>query len=154
VIELLKESALFGGCTPEQLANVAARCTRCSSPAGASIFEALAPAEYLYVVEHGAVELRFTLTCYGASQQVTVDRKLRGDLLGWSSLVGSHAFTLSAIATRDATLLRIRSADLDELFADDHFGHVVMRRLAGIVAQRFDVMQQMLIDLVQERVVR
>jgi CRP-like cAMP-binding protein len=153
MIELLRESSLFRGCTPAELADVAARCTRREYPAGTPIFEAHAPAEHVYVVEHGAVELGFPLQCYGATQQITVDRKLRGDVLGWSALVAAHGFSLSATAMWDTTLLQIRSADLDQLFADDHFGHVVMRRLAEIIAQRFTVMQQMFIDMLQDGVV-
>lgn len=153
MVGLLERSALFGGCTREQLEAVAARCTKCVYAAGARIFEAHASAEHLYVVEHGAVELHFTLHCYGATQEIAVDRKLPGDVVGWSSLLPGRTFTLSATAARDATLLRIRSIDLDALLADDRFGHVVMRRLAEIIAQRFGVLQAMLIDIVQERVV-
>jgi len=154
MIELLKESSLFGGCTPEQLEKVAALCERCTYPAGASICEAAAPADHLHVIERGIVELSFTLTCYGATQQITTDRMGRGDVVGWSSFTTAGTFTLSATASSDVTLLRILTADLDELFADSHFGHVVMRSLAGIIAQRFTIMQRMLIDMLQDRVVR
>jgi CRP-like cAMP-binding protein len=154
MIELLEESTLFGGCTREHLETVAACCMRRSYPARATIFEAHTPADSLYVVERGAVELHVGLHCYGATQELTVDRKLRGDVVGWSSLLAAHTFTLSATAVRDTTLVRIRTADLDELFTDDRFGHVVMRRLAEIIAQRFDVMQRMLIDMLQDRIAR
>lgn len=153
MIELLRESTLFGGCTPAQLEAVAARCTRHAYPAGTSIFEAQTPADHLYVVERGPVELHFTLTCYGATQQIAVDRKLRGDVVGWSALVAPRVYSLSAAAMHDATLLRIGRDDLDTLLVDSHFGQVVMSRLAEIIAQRFNVMQQMLIDMVQDRVV-
>jgi CRP-like cAMP-binding protein len=153
MIELLRESTLFGECTPAQLEAVAARCTRCEYATGAVIFEAHAPADHLYIVERGPVELHFALTCYGATQQIAVDRKLRGDVVGWSALVAPRRYALSAAAMHDATLLRIRSADLDALFADHHLGHMVMSHLAEIIAQRFNVMQQILIDMVQDRVV-
>jgi CRP-like cAMP-binding protein len=152
--ELLRESMLFGRCTPEQLAAVAARCRRRTYAAGSMIIEANTSADRFYVVEEGSIDLHFTLTCYGATQEVTVDRKLRGDVFGWSSLLASRTFTLSATATRESTLLEIHSAEIDELFANHHFGHVVMRALAEIIGQRFNVMQQMLIDMLQDRVVR
>lgn len=150
--ELLRDSTLFGKCTPAQIDAVAERCTRRSHAAGEVIFDANAPAEHLYVVESGLIELHFPLDCHGATQQFTVDRKLRGDVLGWSSLLESRSYSLSATAMRETVLLRIRSADLDDLFADDHFGHVVMRRLAETIAQRFNVMQQLIVDLVQDRI--
>lgn len=154
MIELLEESALFSGCTPAQLEAVAVCCKRLAYQSGAIIFEAQAPAEHLYVVERGPIELHFPLTCYGVAQQVTVDRKLRGDVLGWSSLVADRRYTLSATAMGEASLLRIRSAELEALFENHDFGQVVMRRLADIIAQRFNVLQQMLIDMLQDRVVR
>lgn len=154
MIELLEESALFGGCTPPQLEAIAACCERLAYQAGAIVFEAQAPAEHLYVVERGPIELHFPLTCYGVAQQVTVDRKLRGDVLGWSSLVAGRRYTLSATAMGEATLLRIRGDRLEALFEDHDFGYTVTRRLADIIGQRFNVMQQMLIDMLQDRVVR
>ena len=153
MIEFLAQSALFGGCTLQQLDAVAKRCERRAFEAGTVVFAAQTPAEHLYVVERGSIELHFPLVCYGATQEVTVDRKLRGDALGWSSLVGGHTYTLSATATSEAALLRIRCDDLESLFVDRQFGYVVMRRLAEVIAQRFSVLEQMFIEMLQDRVV-
>jgi len=42
--------------------------------------------------------------------------------------MAARTFTLSAVATRDATVLRIPSAALVALCEDHHFGHVVMQQ--------------------------
>jgi CRP-like cAMP-binding protein len=149
---LLKECSLFQGCTAQELDKVAAACDTKAVAAGEVVLEAESPAEHLYVVSEGSVELRFTVTHYVASEEIPIDRMLRGDVLGWSAVVAPHTFTLSAVAVKDSQLLRISSSDIKRWCAeDDHFGHVLMRNLADIIGQRFNMVQRMLIDVIQDR---
>lgn len=151
MLELLRKSELFKDCTAQEIEKVAAACESKTFKAGETVIEAQSAANTLYIVDEGCVEIRFPVTYLLGSQEVTLDRKLKGDVLGWSAIVHPHVFTLSAVAAKDSTLLTIASVDMEKLCADDHFGHVFMRNLADIIAQRFNMLQQMLIDVVQDR---
>lgn len=148
----LKASRLFRECTDRELEKVASVCETETFAAGETVFKADAPAHHVYIVGEGSVDLRFAATYYAASQEITLDRKFKGDVLGWSAIVEPHAFTLSAVAVRNSTLLKILGSDLTRFCAeDDHFGYVFMRNMAHLIGQRFNIAQRMLIDVVQDR---
>lgn len=151
MLEVLRETKLFRDCTHAQLERIAALGERCSHAAGEHLIEAGAPAQYLHVIERGAVELRFGLMSYGVTQEIPLDRKFRGDVIGWSAIVEPRVFTLSAVAVQDTETVRLRGIDLDALIEDPQFGGIVMRRVAETIAQRVYVLQRMLIDMAQER---
>lgn len=151
MLDLLKASELFKDCTAQEIEKVAAACETKVFEAGETVIEAQSAAHDLYIVSEGCIEIRFPVTYYLSSQEVTLDRKLRGDVVGWSAIVHPHVFTLSAVAAKDSTLLKISGAHMRQLCADDHFGHVFMRNMADIIGQRFNMLQRMLIDVVQDR---
>ena len=150
MLSLLKESKLFGECTDQELEKVAVACETNTAEAGETIFEAGTPAEHLYVVSEGSVELRFTVTHYNASQEIAIDRNFKGDVFGWSASAAARTFTLSAVAVRNSKLLRINRSDIKRLCTEsDHFGHVFMKNIADIIGQRFIMVQQVLIEVTQ-----
>jgi CRP-like cAMP-binding protein len=150
MLSLLRECKLFGGCTEQELERVASACKTNTVRAGETIFEAGTPAEHLYVVSEGSVELRFSVTHYDASEEIAIDRKFKGDVFGWSASAEDRTFTLSAVAARNSKLLRISRSDIKRLCAEsDHFGHVFMRNIADIIGQRFIVVQRMLLEEIQ-----
>ena len=150
MLSLLKKSKLFGECTNQELEKVAVACETKTVKAGDTILEAGTPAEYLYVVSEGSVELRFTVTHYNASQEIAIDRKFKGDVFGWSASAAARTFTLSAVAVRNSKLLRINRSDIKRLCTEsDHFGHVFMKNIADIIGQRFIVVQRMLLEEIQ-----
>jgi CRP-like cAMP-binding protein len=152
MVSLLEESTLFTHCPAEGLERLAAGSEEQTFAAGETIFEAGSPAEHMYIVDDGCVELRFAVTSYVEAQEIPIDRKFKGDVIGWSAVVAPHTFTLSGVAVRDSRLLRIRGSDIRALCAaDDHFGHVFMRNLADLIGQRFNIVQRILIDVVQDR---
>jgi CRP-like cAMP-binding protein len=151
MLSLLKESQLFTDCTAEVLKRVAAACEVVTFAAGQTVFEAASPAEYMYIVSDGCVELRFTVTSYAESREIPIDRLFKGDVIGWSAIVAPHIFTLSGVAVRDSTLLRIQGSSIRPLCVEDnHFGHVFMRNLTNLIGQRFNTVQRMLIGTVQD----
>lgn len=123
-----------------------------SVKAGEIIFSVGSPAEHLYVVKSGLVELLFSVSSYAALQDITIDRKFEGDAFGWSATTSPHAFSLSSVASADSELIRICRADLMRLCAEnDHFGHVFMKNMADIIGRRLNLIRRMLVDVVQDR---
>lgn len=150
VLAVLKKSKLFGECTDQELEKVALACETNAVQAGETIFETGAPAEHLFIVSEGSVELRFTVTYYNASQEITLDRKLKGDVFGWSASAADRTFTLSAVSAGNSRLLRIHRSDIQKLCTEsDHFGHVFMKNIADIIGQRFIAIQRMLLEEIQ-----
>lgn len=151
MLDLLKEAKVFRECTTEELKEVADITQSLTLKNGERVFDAKNPAEYLYIVAKGAVELRFTVTHYRAAKEVTIDRILEKEAFGWSSLREPHPYTLSALAVKDSKLLRLSAKDVKRLCAENHhLGYVLMKNIADIIGERFDLAQKMLIELIQQ----
>jgi len=152
MLSLLSESRTFEDCTEQELNAVAAASEQIEFGAGDTIFEAGSPADFLYIVARGNVRLQFMVTSYSEPRDITIDRKVRGDILGWSAATNPSSFSLSAVADTDCRLLRIPGDDLKRMCAEsDHFGHVFMERMADIISQRLDILRRILIDIVQDQ---
>jgi CRP-like cAMP-binding protein len=151
MIDLLEKTRIFRGCSGQELTQLVNLSEKITSREGDVIFEIESPAEYLYVISDGAVELRFRVTHYSAPREVTLDRKWRGDAFGWSALTEPKVYTVSALATRDSELLRFKASDIEGLCNEaDHLGFVIMRNVSEIIGERFATLQKMLIDFVQQ----
>jgi CRP-like cAMP-binding protein len=151
MLDTLKAARAFADCTPAELEKVAQICDRVTVKKGSPLFEPDSPADTVYVVANGAIELRFYATYYNAPQPVPVDRLFKGDLIGWSALSERGHFTLAAVALQDTELLRMRGDALQQLCADNHhFGYVVHRNVGAIIARRFGLVLKMLIGTVQD----
>ncbi|MFQ5705985.1 MAG: Crp/Fnr family transcriptional regulator [bacterium] len=151
MIELLRHVKLFDQLKPDELQDVAKICERISCKSGDRIFEAESPAEYLYVVGNGSVELRFNVTHYHASKEITLDRKFNGDTFGWSALTEHKIYTLSALAMQDSELLRLRAEDMTSLSNDNNsLGYILMKNLTEVISSRFVSLQRVLIDVIRQ----
>jgi CRP-like cAMP-binding protein len=151
MIDLLKEARLFKECTNNELKDIADICHKITFRNGEYIFFADTPAEFLYIVQDGAIDLRFLVTHYSASKEITMDRKFRGEAFGWSALTEPHVYTLSALAANDTELLRINEKDMMGLCKENsHLGYVLMKTIAEIIGERFDLVQKLLIDVIQK----
>lgn len=106
-----------------------------SCQAGAVILEQGAPAEFLYLVISGAVEMSFKP--YDGNP-ITVSHVEKGGLFGWSAVVGSEEYTSSAIAIEDLEAFRIHGSELRK-FCVEHpeAGKDILERLADGVASRW-----------------
>ena len=80
-----------------------------SCPAGNIILQQGSPAQYLYLVVSGTVEMSFKPY---DGHAITVSHVEKGGLFGWSAVVGSEKYTSSGIAIEDVEALRIRGSKL------------------------------------------
>jgi CRP-like cAMP-binding protein len=119
-----------------------------SCPAGDVILQQGAPAQYIYLVVSGTVEMSFKP--YDGNP-ITVSHVEKGGLFGWSAVVGSDEYTSSAIAIEDVEAFRIRGSELRK-FCREHpkEGRDILERLADGVSSRWkDAHQQVKSMLVQ-----
>jgi CRP-like cAMP-binding protein len=144
---------LFDGLAPEQAARVAALGRRVHLTSGAVLFALGAPAEHLFVVERGRVILTLPIEIAGREEDVLVEERLPGEILGWSALIPPHRFTLKATAPLDTQVLAFSRTTLLE-----HFGQhpgvccTVLRNLAIVLGQRLLVFQTMWLREMQRTV--
>src|SRR5574337_1139574 len=151
MLDALRATPAFSGCTTSELEQVVTICDKMTIKQSEQLFAPDSPADTIYIVEDGAIELRFYADYYNEPQPIPVDRLFRGDLVGWSALSDDGYFTLAAIALRDTSLLRMQGVKLRKLCADNHhFGYIVQRNVAAIIARRFTLVLKMLIKTVQD----
>jgi CRP-like cAMP-binding protein len=151
MLDTLKETQAFAGCAAADLEKVAGICERISVKQGDRLLELGSPADHVYVVADGGMELRFHAMYYQEPQPIPVDRVFKGDLIGWSAIFERGQFTLEAVAMKDSKLLRIPAEKLRRLCDEDsQFGALVLKNVAGIIARRFGLVLRMLIGTVQD----
>jgi signal-transduction protein with cAMP-binding, CBS, and nucleotidyltransferase domain len=150
MFQILKESRLFKECTTKELEEIADLCKTVTIKNGERIFAAKSFAKYLYIVCQGAVELQFEINYLNASQELTLERKTRGEVFGWSALTKPNVYTLTAVAVQNTDLLSLNERDLEELCVkNEHLGYVLMNNIATIIGERFQLVQNMLVNEVQ-----
>ena len=152
MLEQLKQTRVLKEATSDELQAVAKLCQEISLKDGERLFEGGTPAESMYLVVKGAVELRFPVTHYLASSDIAIDRVSEDDVLGWSSLSESKTYTLSALAVQDSKLLKIDAKALRKLCSENnHLGYVLMKNLNAITGDRLEMIQRALIGVIQQQ---
>jgi signal-transduction protein with cAMP-binding, CBS, and nucleotidyltransferase domain len=149
--QILRELRLFRDFNNQELEEIDKICQKITFNKDELIFEAKSPAKNLYIISKGAVELRFEVNYYNASQNITLDRKSRGEAFGWSALTKSNIYTLSARALQNSDLLMINEKDINDLCSkNDHMGYIIMKNISEIIGERFELVQKMLINEIQQ----
>jgi len=93
------------------------------------------PADFLYLIEKGAVEISYKPY---DGEAMTITHVGTDGLFGWSALVGSSKYTSSAIAIEDVDALRIRGTELRKLCLENpEAGKEILDRLANAVSTRW-----------------
>ena len=106
-----------------------------SCPAGNIILQQGAPANFLYLVVRGMVEMSFKP--YDGNP-ITVSHVGKGGLFGWSAVLGSEKYTSSAIAIEDVDALRIQGSELRKFCLEyPEAGKDILERLADEVSSRW-----------------
>ena len=108
---------------------------RLSCQAGTVVFQQGTPADFLYFIISGKVEMSFKP--YDGTP-ITVSHVEKGGLFGWSAVVGSEKYTSSAIAIEEVKVYRVRGSELRK-FCKEHpeAGKDILERLADGVSFRW-----------------
>ena len=155
MLELLKQSRIFEGLGEDELQKIMKICQIAKFNHGEKIFEIGEPAEHLFIVKEGEIELRFQVTYQNISTGICLERKVRGEPLGWSALTEPYKYTLSAFAITDSELLQMSHKELKELCEENsHLGYVLMSNIARLIAKRFISTQQRLIHEIKQALER
>jgi len=103
--------------------------------AGAIVLQQGAPADYLYLILKGTVEISFKP--YDGNL-ITISHVEHDGWFGWSAVVGSEKYTSSALAIKELETIRIHRNELRKLCTEQpEAGKVVLERLANNVSPRW-----------------
>ncbi|PID43410.1 MAG: hypothetical protein CR981_02000 [Proteobacteria bacterium] len=147
-LDLLESVSAFKGLNDRQLDVIRKACKVVEFNRDDRLFREGDPADHLWIVTEGTVDLRFELPgILTASDENTIssleaqdDRKRT---LGWSCFVPPYKMVLSAYCvTRTCTVIKIARETLHEICENDHeLGYKVMSYLIKIVGHRFQLFQ-------------
>jgi CRP-like cAMP-binding protein len=149
-LEQLKKVQAFEGLTENQLVKLQPYCAQLEFQRGSKLFTEGDPAEHLWVVVEGAVDLRFELPDKRPSTEehtvFSADAGMREQVaqtFGWSCFVPPFKMRLSAYCVADKTII-IRVAKIDlikEFEKDPQMGYVFLTYLITVVGYRFHQFQ-------------
>ena len=130
----MNQVALFKELSEDQINLLKPLFEPFSCHAGTVILQQGAPADWLYLVTNGTVEMSFKP--YDGSS-FTLSYVAKGGLFGWSAVVGSEKYSSSAIATEDVEAFRVHGNELRK-FCLEHpeAGIDILERLADGVSFR------------------
>ena len=89
---------LFQGLPNDCVERMLALGSRRTLHSGEQLIELGAPAEELYLVAHGQINLTLPMQVRGQKADVLVEERTGGQTVGWSALTPPYQFTLQASA--------------------------------------------------------
>ena len=144
------ESEFLKGLPPDQTTTVLSLGSPRSLSEGTILFRLGDEADEAFLVMSGKVNLTLPMRLAGRKEEVQVEERNPGRLVGWSGLIPPHRFTLQAAASVDTELLVLPRAALFDLFsAQPEIGYRVFSNLARVIGQRFQLLQAMWIREMQ-----
>lgn len=135
-LEILRRYPYFAGVREESLKRLAMIADERSVPAGTVMFRDGDPADYLYIVVGGEVDIQYLL---GNDELRTVDTLVAGDLLCWSALVEPYKATAIGTTKTKTDLVRFGAAKLRTLCDEDPLlGYRLSNQVAKLLAHRLE----------------
>jgi len=117
---------------------------------GGVLFDLGDEAREVFLVVQGLVKLSLPLTVGDRQLDAMVGERAPGHMVGWSSMIPPHRFTVKATAVGRTELLSLpRSKLMGRLEARPELGYRVLTNVARIIGQRLQVFQTLWIREMQ-----
>ena len=140
----VEQADMLHGVSADRAAQLTALGSRIHIASGAPLFELGTEARDVFLIERGRISLTLPMRIGARQEDVMVEERITGQMVGWSGLIPPHRFTLRASAQLDTDLIVLPRALVLEFFdANPSIGYVVMQNVASIVGQRLQVFQAM-----------
>lgn len=144
---------LLTGLTAEEASQFIDLGTRLKLTSGSILFRLGEPADQMFLVLSGRINLSLPMQIRGGEEDVLIEEKMAGETLGWSGLVPPHRFTLKAVAAVETELIAFPRAVLLKHFADNPgVGYTIHRNVAGVIGHRLGIFQAMWLREMQRMV--
>jgi CRP-like cAMP-binding protein len=132
--DLLRRYSHFSQLSPEALEKLASIADEQTVAAGQAVFAESDPAEYLYLIVRGEVNLACEL---GSGEFRVVDTLVDGELVGWASLVEPYRCRTVGTAVKETHFVRLAAPKLRAFCDADHaLGRQLLTQVARILSSR------------------
>jgi CRP-like cAMP-binding protein len=130
----IEDLSFFHGLATSDRKRILARFRATEFRAGDVFFQQGQPADRLYLLVSGQVEIRFKPY---DGEALTVSAIEPGGVFGWSAALGRTSYTSGAVGTSGGRCLSIRGRDLRAI-CEEHptTGVILLERLAEVIAER------------------
>jgi len=145
---------LLEGLAPDEKEAFLQLCEKKTYSKGARIFDEDKEAQTLYLLLEGCVELHFKPPGDRTMESTFVLDECAGQVIGWSALVPPYKYNLSGYCKSDTVVLEVAKQKIDTLLLTNyHMAFLLMRNIAGQVAQRLLQRQDQLIKCLGEEAI-
>jgi CRP-like cAMP-binding protein len=135
---------LLNGLTADEAARFVDLGTRLNLTSGSILFKLGEPAEQMFLVLSGRINLTLPMQIKGGEEDVLIEEKMAGETMGWSGLIPPHRFTLKAVAAVETEVIAFPRAALLEHFSENPgVGYAIHRNVAGVIGHRLGIFQTM-----------
>ena len=135
---------LLNGLSPAEVEQVMALGTRLLVPSGGTLFRLGDPAERIFLMVRGRIQLTLPMQLRGRDEEILIEEKSPGQTVGWSALIPPHRFTLSARAPLESELFALERDALREFFqGSPRIAYKISLNLATVVGHRLQLLQTM-----------
>jgi CRP/FNR family transcriptional regulator, cyclic AMP receptor protein len=135
ILTMLDRVATFSNMNQDYVKLLEPLFEQYSCPSGATVIEQGQPADYLYLIIDGKVQV--TYKPYDGTP-ITVAHVEKDGVFGWSAVVGSRTYTSSVTAIEDLKTYRIQGNVLRRLCVDHpEAGKEILERIASVVSSRW-----------------
>lgn len=138
--ELLRRYPFFGVLNDEQLKKVAMIADDFSAPQGTKLFDECQPADTLYLLMEGSVDLSYKSEeeFHPKSKKVfPVGEVNPEEAFGISALLKPFEYNATALASKDSRILKINAESLRALLSEEpDLGYLFMHQVAKAVMER------------------
>jgi CRP-like cAMP-binding protein len=134
--ELLRRYPYFADVTEDALKEVAMISDETSAAAGSTLFIEGDPADRLFIITDGEMDLQYML---GNGELRTVDTLVSGDLAVWSAVVEPYKCTATGTVRKDTKLIAINGHKLRDLMeANNDLGYRILISVTKLLATRLE----------------
>lgn len=135
MLEMPDRIPIFSDMNPEYTNLLQPLMERYSCPSGATVIKQGQPADYLYLIIDGKVQV--TYKPYDGTS-ITVTHVEKDGVFGWSAVVGSGTYTSSVTAIEKLDTFRIHGKELRKLCVKHpDAGREILERIANVVSSRW-----------------
>jgi CRP-like cAMP-binding protein len=143
--QVLEQSESLGELKPEFKAFLMDTAKEASYPAGTVLFKSGDPAEQVYLIKSGAVNLE---VYHPRKGPIRIHSLHEHDILGWSWLFPPYVWHFDARAAKDSEVLVFNGEALREKCEEDHeFGFYLLKAFSQLMLQRLMSTRLQLLDL-------
>jgi len=144
---------LLNGLSSAEMEQVLGLGTRLTVPSGTSLFRLGDSADRLFLTERGRVRLTLPMQVRGKEEDILVEERSPGQIVGWSALIPPYRFTLTATAPLETEVIALpREALVDYFAAHPAAGYKIAMNLAVVIGHRLHLFQTMWLREMQRNV--